>query len=91
MSKSNFFPDAFGSRQTVNISGPGSGSGQATTYTQPFTGQTLVTVMHNLGRIPWVQVLDSNNIVILGLVVHQNVNQFQVQFALPVAGVVLYG
>lgn len=62
-------------------------SGVSGALTTPFTGQTSVTVTHNFGAYPAVQVLDNNNKVIYPLeITHSSVNAFVVTFAVSTSG-----
>ena len=60
-------------------------------YTQTFTGQTSVTVTHNLGHYPIVQVLDNSaNVIQPDTINHGSVNAFTVTFAPALSGTVVY-
>lgn len=61
------------------------------TQTQTFTGQTSVTVTHNLGYYPIVQVLDnSNNLILPDTLNHASVNAFTVTFSPSATGKILW-
>lgn len=59
-------------------------------YTETFTSQTTITVTHNLGVYPNVQVLDgSDNLVIPNAISHSSVNEFVVTFSSSRSGRIL--
>lgn len=84
------FPDVFSNRSRQGQSTPGGPGGSADVQTQAFVNSTLVTVVHNLGRRPLVQVELGTGQMIYGDVQHQNLNQFSVEFGIQVSGSVLY-
>ena len=60
-------------------------------YTQTFVSQTSVTVTHNLGQYPIVQILDgSGNLVGPDTLNHGSVNAFTVTFTPALSGTVVY-
>lgn len=60
-------------------------------YTQTFVSQTSVTVTHNLGHYPIVQVLDaSGNLIDPNSCNHASVNAFTVTFAPALSGTIVY-
>ena len=60
-------------------------------YTQTFTTQTSVTVTHNLGLYPLVQVLDnSGNVIIPDTINHGSTNAFTVSFTPALTGTIVY-
>jgi hypothetical protein len=62
-------------------------SGLTGALTTPFTSQTSVTVTHNFGGYPAVQVIDNNNLVLIPLTItHNSVNDFTVTFAASTSG-----
>jgi hypothetical protein len=62
-------------------------SGLTGAVTTPFTNQTSVTVNHNFGGYPAVQVIDDNGAVLIPLtIVHASVNAFTVTFAISTSG-----
>lgn len=67
-------------------------SGLAKQYTDGgFSAQTSVTVAHNKGRYPLVQVLDSSGFwIIPGNLQHTSVNSFTVTFAESTTGTIVY-
>lgn len=56
----------------------------------PFTDETTVTVTHNLGVYPMVQVMDSSGNVFLPDVKHSSINAFTVTFAEQTTGTIIY-
>lgn len=57
---------------------------------QAFTSQTTITVTHNFGMWPIVQVYDSTAAVIIPKSVqHISVNVFVVHFSIPVTGTIV--
>lgn len=60
-------------------------------YSQAFNNQTRVTVTHNLGHYPIVQVLDSSsNVIQPDTINHGSVNAFTVSFSPALSGTILY-
>ena len=76
----------------VLVSG-GSGNPPVWTTTrieQAFTSQVTVTVTHNFGRRPLVQVLDLTDSVMIPMqVFHGDVNTFIVSFSIPTSGTII--
>lgn len=56
------------------------------TYTQSFTAQSTVTVVHNLGKLPSVNVIDSAGDEVEGEVYYESVNVVIVTFSYPTSG-----
>lgn len=52
----------------------------------PFTMQSSITVTHNLGKIPSVQVIDTSGDEVVGDTSHANVNELTVFFSAPFSG-----
>lgn len=69
--------------------GPRGADGSDKHYEQTFTSAASVTVMHNLGKIPAVTVIDSANDEVVGDIQYINSNQLIVSFSAPFSGVVL--
>jgi hypothetical protein len=66
------------------------GGASATTYTHIQSMSADVwTVVHNLGRKPYVQLLDSNDEQFSADVKHDSLNQLTVTLAIPTSGSVL--
>jgi len=60
-------------------------------YSQTFTNQASVTVTHNLGHYPLVQVLDSGgNVLDPNTLTHGSVNAFTVTFIPNLTGTIIY-
>lgn len=60
-------------------------------YSSTFTNQTSVTITHNLGHYPIVQILDgSNNLIIPDTLSHGSVNAFTVTFNPALTGTIIY-
>lgn len=60
-------------------------------YSQAFTMQTSVTVTHNLGHYPIIQVIDNGgNLTEPNSLNHTSVNAFVVTFSPALSGTVLY-
>lgn len=58
---------------------------------QAFTAQTSVTVTHNLGMYPLVQVMDGSGVLIApATVTHSSVNAFTVTFGGSTTGTIIY-
>jgi hypothetical protein len=55
-----------------------------------FTNQTVVTVTHNLGYRPLVQVLDNSDTIMSADVDHISINEFVVTMLTPQSGKILY-
>lgn len=65
---------------------PEGGGGAVHTHTQS-TAASVWTINHNLGVQPSITVLDTGGNALLAQVLHVSVNQAQIQFATPVAGI----
>ena len=61
----------------------------ATLVTTPFTNQTSVTVTHNNGEYPVVQIIDTNGALIGGVVTHTSQNAFTVTFLNSQSGTII--
>jgi hypothetical protein len=59
------------------------------TYTHDFTAQSVVTVTHNLGKLPSVNVIDSAGDEVQGDVYYVNTNEVIVSFSYPTSGRVI--
>ena len=60
-------------------------------YSQAFNNQTSVTVTHNLGHYPIVQVLDnSSNVIQPDTINHGSVNAFTITLSPALSGTILY-
>lgn len=55
-----------------------------------FTGQTLVTVTHNLGYRPFVEVTNIAGEVVLCAINHTSLNAFIAEFSIPNSGTIRY-
>jgi hypothetical protein len=66
-------------------------AGTASSYTsQSFTAQTTVTVTHNFGAYPIVQVIDNTGAVLVPLTtVNNSINDFTVTFSASTSGIIL--
>lgn len=62
----------------------------AVTFTEAFTNQTSVTVTHNLGYYPVVQVIDDSAVQLDAEVTQTSVNAFTVTFAVAQSGTIIY-
>lgn len=59
-------------------------------FSQSFTNQTSVNVVHNLNGYPEVQILDnSKNVMVPLSIVHNSVNDFTVNFSVSSSGTIL--
>jgi len=56
-----------------------------------YTSVTTKTVTHNSGFLPVVQVLDSNNKIIIASVIHTDTDEFVVTFPVARTGTIIYG
>jgi len=66
-------------------------SGLAKQYTSSFSNQTSVTINHNLGRYPLVQVLDNSGYwIIPNSIQHTSTNSFTLTFDEETTGTVIY-
>lgn len=65
--------------------GPTGTSGGSYTHVQGATSDTWV-VVHNLGYVPSVTVIDSGGTAVVGDVTHDSLNQFTVRFAVAFSG-----
>ena len=92
-SKHGFFPKlptptGLYLRDDLTWGTPGSG---AAFLTQTFTSQTSVTVTHNLGTYPIVQVVDDTNALMIPLsVIYGSLNAFTVNFSPAKTGTIIY-
>jgi hypothetical protein len=69
---------------------PGGGAGSALYNANPFTSQTSVTVTHDFGYYPVVNVIDNTGAQIIPLsVVHNSVDDFTVTFSISTTGIIL--
>ncbi len=60
-------------------------------YSTTFTSQTSVTVTHNLGHYPLVQILDaSGNLIQADTLNHGSVNAFTATFTPALSGTIIY-
>lgn len=60
------------------------------TINESFTAQTSITVNHNFGAYPQVNVIDDENIIIIPLsITHDSVNAVTVTFSDPTSGIVV--
>ena len=77
------------STSSLGISG---GTGTSVQYgTTTFSATTTVTVDHNFGNYPIVQVLDSsNNVLIPDTIHHDSENTFTVNFGIASTGTIIY-
>lgn len=72
---------------TITISASGGGGGSGSNLVTSFTSQTSVTVTHNFGQYPVVDVLDNTGAVIIPLTItHTSVNAFTVTFTSSTTG-----
>lgn len=72
---------------TITISASGGGGGSGSNLVTSFTSQTSVTVTHNFGQYPVVDVLDNTGAVIIPLsIVHNSVDDFTVTFISSTTG-----
>jgi len=62
----------------------------ALTKTETFTSQTSVTVTHNLGYYPVVQIIDGSANQVDAEVTQTSVNAFTVTFAIAQTGTIIY-
>jgi len=61
-----------------------------TRYEQSFTSQTSVTVIHNLGIKPLIQIVDnSNQVIIPNTITHDSINQATITFLSSQSGIVI--
>lgn len=68
----------------------GGGSEPGSYSSTPFTDQTSITVTHNFGVYPAVQVLSNANVVIAPTsITHNSVNDFTVAFGAPTSGTII--
>jgi len=59
---------------------------------QTFTSQVSVTMIHNFGVRPQVQVLDTTDSVMIPMAVtHLSVNVLKVAFSIPTSGTIIAG
>jgi hypothetical protein len=80
-------PGPFGPSGPPGPTGPTVAPGYVT---QPFLNQTSVTVTHNLGSYPEVQIIDSTLAVLIPLtIVHNSINDFTVTFAVLTSGTII--
>jgi hypothetical protein len=56
------------------------------TFSYDFTAQAVVTVTHNLGKLPSVNVIDTAGDEVQGEVYYTNVNEIIVSFSYPTSG-----
>jgi hypothetical protein len=76
---------------TSGIQAQINGLGSPTTTAVPFTTQTSVTVTHNKGFYPIVQVIDGGGAVLIPLTItHASTNAFTVTFDVSTSGNILY-
>lgn len=68
----------------------GGGSGSSNVQSQNFTNQTSVTVTHNLGYKPLVQVSDENGNIIDVVINHTNTSSFVMNSNISITGVIIY-
>lgn len=80
--------NVFGHSRKVQLGNLDSATGDKT-FTQSFSGQTVVTVNHNLGKKPAVTVIDSANDECVGDVVHTNNNSLVVTFSASFSGIIV--
>lgn len=75
----------------VGIQGPAGPQGASgdSHFEQSFTNQSSVTVTHNLGKYPAVEVIDSANDGVVGNVKHNSKNELTVTFASSFSGIVI--
>ena len=65
--------------------------GDTTNYSSSFVGQTSVTITHNLGHYPVVQIIDnSGNLIGPNSLTHGSVNAFTVTFSPALTGTIIY-
>jgi hypothetical protein len=65
-------------------------SGISAYFSQPFTNQTSVTVTHNFGVFPVVQILDdSNEVLIPQSIVNNSINDLTVTFNVSTSGTII--
>ncbi|KKN76990.1 hypothetical protein LCGC14_0364820 [marine sediment metagenome] len=64
-------------------------TGSVVIGTTTFTSQTSVSVTHNAGVKPIVQILDANDVLIEGTVTHNTVNDFTVTFLFSQTGTII--
>jgi UDP-N-acetyl-D-mannosaminuronate dehydrogenase len=55
-----------------------------------FAGQTIVTIDHNLGYRPFVEVTNLAGAVLLCAINHVSINSFAVEFNTPYSGTIRY-
>lgn len=72
------------------IAGPPGIDGVAQVFEAVFSSSSIWIVNHNLGHQPIASVLNTGGMEILGDIIHTNVNQFIVYFAVPTAGKVKF-
>lgn len=76
---------------TLKWNGVALGFGSSTNYSSTFTSQTTVTITHNLGHYPLVQILDgSGNLIQADTLTHSSVNAFTVTFNPALTGTIIY-
>lgn len=60
------------------------------TINESFTAQTSVTVTHNFGAYPQVNVIDDANIIIIPLsITHDSVNAVTITFSIATSGIII--
>ncbi len=72
------------------IVGPIVGFISPSVATELFTSQTSILVTHNFGNFPVVQIMDTNNAVLIPLsITHNSVNSFTVTFSSATSGTII--
>lgn len=62
------------------------GSGNDLSYNQPFVNSTQVIVVHNLGKIPSIILVDQNGYEFEAEIRHNSINQCTINFINPKTG-----